>query len=158
MIILKTKAFADNKKDKGNKDTTEDAMRGFVGKLIEDYMRNEKKKEHGRPSRQQRTLNRLKFQIDSTDNEIEIGKRKKELRDKKATLNKILNREKSIDKIKDLLDSPKFKKGAKTAGLITLGTGIGAGLTAGGIKLKNKIDEKRDNEKMKKSISEDQRK
>lgn len=155
MIILRTKTFTDNNK-KGKKNTTEDAMRGFVGKLIEDYMRNEKKKEHGRPGRQERKLNRLKARIQSTDNEIEIRNRTKELRHKQNILDNLLHpNPENTNKVKSIVSDPKFKKGAKIAGLATLGAGVITGSTLGGIKLKKKIDEKRKNEKIKNSIAND---
>lgn len=64
--------------------------------------------------------------------------------------------DRAISKTKSIIKNPKFKKGAKIAGLATLGTAATAGLIAGGIKLKRKIDEKKSNEKMKKSILEEQ--
>lgn len=154
MIILKAKTFGNNKNDK--KETTEDAMRGFVGKLIEDYMRNEKKKERGRPSRKESKLNRLKARIQDADTEIEINKAEKELKNRKATLNKILSKDNLSDKLKSKLSDPKTKKNLKIAGLATLGTGLTAGAIVGGVKLKKKIDRKKKNEATKKQVADEE--
>lgn len=159
MIILRTKTFSDKK----GKNDDSDAMRGFVGKLVEDYLRKEKSKQHGRPGRQERKLNRLKRRIEQTDNEIEIQKKTEELKNKKATLDEILNpkNDKSnnkVNKVAEKLKDPKFKKGLKVAGLTTLGIGAATGLIAGGIKLKKKLDEEKSNKKMKEQITTEDKK
>lgn len=61
-----------------------------------------------------------------------------------------------LNKLKDIANDPKkLKKGAIITGLSALGTGtVIAGSISEGKRIKRKIDERRDNEKVKKSISE----
>ena len=65
-------------------------------------------------------------------------------------------RDRAKEKVKSKISDPKFKKGAKIAGLATLGTAATAGLIAGGIKLKKKIDQERSNKKIKEQIAENE--
>ena len=158
IIRIKTKTFAENNKKKNGNNSTDDAMRGFVVKLIQDYMRNEKKREHGRPSREESKLNRLKARTKDVDTKIQIQKQLGELGKKEETLNRILNKERPVDKIKETLSNPKVKKGIKIAGLGTLGAGVITGSVIGGVKLKKKLDEKKANRQIKESILEDPKK
>ncbi len=170
MIILKAKTFGTRDPEK------------ILNGVLKGYMRDEDRKQHGRPSREESRQNRIKRRIQelnnriqNADSEIEYIKKEEALKKKLEELGNLKNptppsppsdnrskteklRDKVVGKTKEITSNPKFKKNAKIAGLATLGTGLTAGAIVGGVKLKKKIDEKRDNEKIKKSISEDQKK
>ena len=126
MIILKTKTF-------GSRDPKK-----VLNGVLKGYMREEDRKKHGRPSREESRQNRLKHRIQELDDKTE------KLRDK------------VVEKTKEITSNPKFKKNAKIVGLATLGTGLTAGTIIGGIKLKKKIDEKKKNEAIKKQVADEE--
>lgn len=96
----------------------------------------------------------LQNKIDRTNKEIELEEKRIKLKDLKN-----IDEPDRIDKVKEkaksIIENPKFKKGAKIAGLSALGAGITVGAILGGRKIKQKIDEKNSNNRIKKSIMED---
>lgn len=177
IIRVKVKTFADNEKRgrQRKNDHTEkfNDLRDLakVKKKIEegknptdaerpiaDKIRN---RGGGRNGRLRRANDRIKHRIENIKLKEDLAREQEKLHDLRHpkptppppdTRDKA---EKIRDKVKETLENPKLKKGAKIAGLSTLGAGLVAGSVIGGIKLKRKLDEKRANKKIKESISED---
>ena len=141
IIRIKTKTFANNNRQGGKKMPTDN--KDLLAKFLENYMKQEKRKiqreKHDRPTREESKLNRLKARTKAVDTQIQIQKQLGELGKKEETLNRILNKERPVDKIKETLSNPEVKKGIKIAGLGTLGAGVITGSVIGGVKLKKKL-------------------
>ena len=142
-----------------------------LGGILRDIMEDERKRQEStepkyprRPNkRKDKTLERLHEDIGGLQRDIEITKAKEELKRQQGILESLKNPkpkpdtrgkfEKLRDSAKTKLSDPKTKKNLKTAGLITLGVGAGAGLVAGGLKLRKKAQERKRNQEIKEQIA-----
>ena len=155
IIVLKTKAFADKrdkKKKPSNSYSMEDGCKEYK-KRMENDKKNQKPKPNQDPPKTKKDQD-LQNKIDRTNKEIELEEKKIKLKElKKGSEPDRIDKVK--EKAKSIIENPKFKKGAKIAGLSALGAGITVGAILGGRKIKQKIDEKNSNNRIKKSIMED---
>lgn len=159
IVVLKTKVFSQGPKKRNDKTYTYDeglkkAKENLSGeKKRETKQPKTEKKQDNTPKQNPKKNQDIQDKIDRTDKEIELEEKKRRLEDLKNS-GKPDRIDRLKDKVKSIMSDPKFKKGAKIAGLTAIGAGLTAGAIAGGIKIKKNIDRKRSNEKMKRSIME----
>lgn len=184
MIILITKTFTEKKKKKISKRNNSQDWKEKLKEAVTTETNASKSNEGGNGAKKYRPrpnkkkdarLAKLHEDIGGVQRDIDILNAERELRETKDKLNYLSHpvptvvpkpedtrdrfekfRDRAKEKVKSKISDPKFKKGAKIAGLATLGTAATAGLIAGGIKLKKKIDQERSNKKIKEQIAENE--
>ena len=168
IIVIKTKTFSDDRKKGKDSYDWEEGLKKARGNMSGEESKGGKPRQSQSKSKQStpkqpETLNEtnapktsndpIQKKIDQVDKKLDRIEKEKELRRKEKKLERLTHPK--SEKIKSIMSDPKFKKGAKIAGLATLGAGVTTGAILGGIKLKKKIDEKRSNEKIKNAIAND---